>query len=118
MSKYMVIRQIEEIGSKKHNCICGYKVNGEIKEKECAFMEKEYKSEMDMEADYNAIKSTWTMLANVYAGEGKNISINEDLGSVVVKDGNRRLTFDMELPNGLTYRRTCDFVNQEFEDEE
>jgi hypothetical protein len=72
---------------------------------------------MDMKADYNAIKSTWTMLANLYAGEGKNISINEDLGSVVVAAGNRRLTFDMELPNGLTYRRTCDFVNQEFDDE-
>ena len=118
MSKYMVIRLSEEIGDKKHNCICGYKVNGEIKEKEYDIMQKEYQNEMDMKADYNLIKSTWTMLANVYAGEGKNISLNEELVSVAVKEGNRRLTFDMELPNGLTYRRTCDFVNQEFEDKQ
>lgn len=118
MSKYMVIRLIEEIGSKKHNCICGYKVNGEIKAKEGAFMQKEYQNENDMKADYNAIKSTWTMLANVYAGEGKKISLNEDLCSVVTEVGNKSLIFDMELPNGLTYRRTCDFVNQEFDDEE
>ena len=103
----MIIRVIEEIGKKEHGCICGYEVNGTIMPKEGNVTEQKYTNERDIENDYNSIKSTWTMLAM-----SQNATINEDLGSVVVAEGNRRLTYDVELPNGLTYRRTCDYVNQ------